>query len=60
MIKEIARKVSNYEKKVDNLFSKLENVVMLLGNKRLKNRLNPINQVKTERLPMLDLTNRII
>jgi hypothetical protein len=60
LIKELNRKLNNYEKKVNNLASKLENFLMVFSNRKLKQRLKPQASVLgTDRTPMSGLTNRL-
>ena len=60
-MKEITRKVNNYERKVNNMASRLENFLMVFKNKKLKKKLSPLcSLVPTERVPMADLTNRLL
>ena len=61
LMKEMNRKLNNYEKKMSNLASKLENVIIVFKNKKLKKKmLPPLTLVKTERIPMSDMTNRVL
>lgn len=46
---------------MNNLASKLENFIIVFKNKKLKKKmLPPLTLVKTERIPMTDLTNRVL
>lgn len=59
LAKEINRKLNTYEKKMGNLTSKLENFLLIFHNRKAKKRIYPhLSFMKTERLPMADLTNR--
>jgi hypothetical protein len=60
-MKEITRKLSNYDKKMNNLAGRLENFLTAFNNKKLKKKLSPLcSLVPTERVPLAELTNRLL
>ncbi len=54
--------MNNYEKKMGNLSSKLENLIMVFRNKKLKKKLQPVGMMglKTERLATGEGMGRIL